>query len=292
MSLINKNTIKLLRIPFSVFLMPVFLLAISQINDINWTRSIWAFLIIHLLVYPSSNGYNSYVDRDETSIGGLEKPPMPTQNLFYTTIVMDILACLLSLFFVNITFSICILIYILASRAYSSPQIRLKKYAFGGFATVVIFQGAFTYFMTNIAGSNVPLTFNSETIFILLATSFQIAGAYPLTQVYQHEADRKDGVNTISMVLGYNGTFVFSSIMLALCNIFYGIYFFNTNQINSFWGLQILFFIPIVYFVQWFWQVNQNQEAANFKNTMRMNFLSSVAMNIFSISLIIFNHFA
>src|ERR1017187_5127360 len=93
--LINRNTIKLLRIPFSFFLMPLFLLALSQSTNIVLFKAILSFIIIHLLVYPASNGYNSYIDKDETPIGGLEKPPMPTKTLFYTTIAMDILAIVL-----------------------------------------------------------------------------------------------------------------------------------------------------------------------------------------------------
>ena len=69
----SRNTLKLLRIPFSILLMPIFLLAVSQAEVINIYKTILSFIIIHLLVYPASNGYNSYIDRDEGSIGGIEK---------------------------------------------------------------------------------------------------------------------------------------------------------------------------------------------------------------------------
>ena len=36
---------------------------------------------------------------------------------------------------------------------------------------------------------------------------------YPLTQIYQHQADADDGVTTISMKLGIRGTFYFSVVM-------------------------------------------------------------------------------
>src|ERR1700751_1084824 len=94
--MINKNTLKLLRLPFSFFLMPLFLFALSQSSNIVVFKAIVSCLIIHFLVYPASNGYNSYIDRDESPIGGLEKPPMPTKNLFYATLVMDFLSLVLS----------------------------------------------------------------------------------------------------------------------------------------------------------------------------------------------------
>ena len=275
----DKNTIKLLRIPFSLLLMPVFLLAISQTTELNYQNAIWSFLIIHLLVYPASNGYNSYIDRDETSIGGLERPPMPTKKLFYLTVFMDSLAIVLAFLFVKIIFAIAILLYILASRAYSSKQIRLKKYPFLGFFIVVIFQGGFTYFMSSSGISNIQLDFSLENMLILFACSLQIAGAYPLTQVYQHKEDLRDGVVTLSYKLGYKGTFIFTGIMFAICNLFYFLFFQSKNSISLFFILQ-LFFLPIVaYFGYWFIKVLKNTEEANFKNTMRMNLIAAVCMN-------------
>ncbi len=275
----DKNTIKLLRIPFSLLLMPVFLLAVSQVKELNIQTTLWSFFIIHLLVYPSSNGYNSYIDKDETSIGGLEKPPMPTKTLFYVTVCMDLAAVILAFIVVKPVFSLSILLYILASRAYSSKQIRLKKYPVIGFLIVVVFQGAFTYFISYVGISDLPFDASGSNFLILLACSLQIAGAYPLTQIYQHKEDLKDGVVTISYKLGYTGTFIFTAIMFALCNIVYFLYFKKTNNINLFYILQ-LFFLPIViYFAYWFIKVIKNAAEANFKNTMRMNLMAAICMN-------------
>src|SRR5215203_368041 len=133
-----RSTVQLLRFHFSFFLLPVFLFAISQLPAVNWSITFLIFLILHVLVYPSSNGYNSYMDRDETPIGGLEKPMQPTRQLFYMSLVMDAVAILASLF-IHLIFALGILLYIIASRAYSYRGIRLKKYPFTGFFTVFIF---------------------------------------------------------------------------------------------------------------------------------------------------------
>ncbi len=286
----DRNTIKLLRIPFSFYLMPLFLFAVSQVSELSWSRTLFVFLIIHLLVYPASNGYNSYIDRDEGSIGGLEKPPMPTKNLFYLTLLMDFLAISLSVVWVDSRFGFCILLYILASRAYSSRTIRLKKYAIPGFLIVVIFQGAFTYYMSVLGITGQPLALQQETIWLLLGCSFQIAGAYPLTQIYQHQQDLSDGVMTISYKLGYRGTFVFTALMFLLCNLCYYLYFSSIDQISTFFIVQI-FFLPIVlYFGYWFYQVSHSVSHANFKNTMRMNQIAAVCMNGCFLVLIVMNH--
>ncbi|MFI5187293.1 MAG: prenyltransferase, partial [Chitinophagales bacterium] len=64
--MLRRSTIQLLRFHFSLFLLPVFLFALSQLNTINWQNAAIVFFILHVLVYPASNGYNSYMDRDQT----------------------------------------------------------------------------------------------------------------------------------------------------------------------------------------------------------------------------------
>lgn len=285
-----KNTLKLLRIPFSFLLMPLFLFALSQEPHIHYSLAIISFLIIHLLVYPASNGYNSYIDKDTESIGGLEHPPQPTKELFYLTVVLDTLAVCLSAFLVSYTFAVCVLVYILASKAYSSKQIRLKKYPYVGFLIVVLFQGAFTFYMAAIGVGGHPIALNQTTAYILLACSFQIAGAYPLTQIYQHKQDAADGVITLSARLGYKGTFLFTMLMFALCNVFYFLYFNNIKNDGNFYIIQ-LFFLPIViYFAYWFYLVLKDKHNANFKFTMAMNWIAAICMNTCFIVLFFINH--
>ncbi len=286
--MLDKNTIKLLRIPFSILLMPVFMLAWSQVQTpYFWLDVFIPFVILHLLIYPASNGYNSYIDKDEGSIGGLEKPPMPTENLFYVTLILDIIALLSAFFLVNAAFFACLLLCVLASRAYSARQIRLKKYPILGFLVVAILQGGFTYYMSFLSITKLSPTLNATNLWIMAACTFQIAGVYPLTQIYQHEQDLADGVTTISYKLGYRGTFVFSGLMFGLCNACYFMYFNHINQLNSFFTIQ-LFFIPIVaFFVYWLFQVWKNTDNANFKNTMYMNLIAAVCMNVCFIILLL-----
>jgi len=270
--------------------MPVFILALSQAQAPVLLLTVLVFLIIHVLVYPASNGYNSYIDRDETSIGGIEAPPLPTKALFYTTLFMDVTAVVLSFMLISPLFAVCIVAYILASRAYSSKQVRLKKYPFAGFLTVVIFQGAFTFYMCTVGITHAPFNFSFANVMLLCACSLQIAGAYPLTQVYQHAADKADGVTTLSYKLGYNGTFIFTALMFMLCNWFYYLYFKSVQREPQFFILQ-LFFLPVIfYFGWWFLQVIKDRSNANFKNTMRMNALAALCMNTCFIVLYFVNH--
>ena len=279
-----RSTLQLLRFHFSFFLMPVYWFAISQVNKINWRDAIIIFLILHVLVYPSSNGYNSYMDRDTGSIGGIKNPLQPTTQLFYVSVIMDIAAIALS-FLITPFFALGILLYILASRAYSYRKIRLKKYPITGYLTVVIFQGAMTFFLV-IYGSE---SNHSTDVSVpgIIAAGLLVGGSYPLTQIYQHEDDLKDGVQTISYKLGYKGTFIFTGIVYALAFGMLGVLFFLNNHLNHFLVLQIFMLPVFVYFFMWFSKVVKNNKEANFKNTMRMNLLASACTNAGFITLLI-----
>jgi 1,4-dihydroxy-2-naphthoate polyprenyltransferase len=284
--MLQRSTLQLLRFHFSFFLMPVYWFALSQVVHKNFLHAILVFIILHVLVYPSSNGYNSYMDRDETSIGGLKNPLKPTRQLFYTTVIMDFIAVLLS-FFVSLYFAAGIFAYIIASRAYSYRRIRLKKYPVIGYLIVVIFQGAVTFFLV-YHGSDANKTLQVP-LAALLASSLLIGGFYPLTQIYQHEADLKDGVKTISRLLGYRGTFVFCGIVYCAAFAVMAFYFFSTLQSKEFFVLTTCMLPVFVYYIIWAVKVWKNNSNANFTNTMRMNFIASICTNIGFIVVLLMN---
>ena len=58
------------------------------------------------------------MDRDEDSIGGIRNPLLPTKQLFWTSVIMDLSAVALS-FIISVWFAVGVMGYILASRAYS-----------------------------------------------------------------------------------------------------------------------------------------------------------------------------
>lgn len=264
--------------------MPVYWFALSQTVNINIPHAILVFVILHLLVYPASNGYNSYMDRDTESIGGIEKPQQPTKQLFYVTLALDILALALSLI-LSWYFMLVLAAYILASRAYSYRGIRLKKYPIIGYLTVIIFQGGITFLLV-MHGSSAEKT-TDIPIAGMLTASLLIGGFYPLTQIYQHQADQADGVTSISSMLGYTGTFIFAGIVYFMAMSCLGFYLMTNLQETNFFIIQIFFLPVLVYFFWWFKKVGTNNEAANFTNTMRMNMLASFCSNAAFITLLI-----
>lgn len=234
------------------------------------------------MVYPSSNAFNSYHDNDTGSIGGVKDPPPVNNYILYISSILDLLSVIISVFLVSAAFGALVTGYILASRAYSHRKVRIKKLPITGFLWVVFFQGAYTFSsaLYGITGS-----FEYHYLLAALASSLQIAAVYPISQIYQHKEDLNDGVKTISYVLGYSGTFIFSALMFLLATLCYALYFgYNSSEFT----LLLLIQAPVITaFVIWFKQVRKDHAKANFLNTMRFNVLAAISFNLYYILLIL-----
>jgi 4-hydroxybenzoate polyprenyltransferase len=284
--MIKKATLIHLRIPFSFFLMPFFLFGISQLADITWWKIILAFVVVHLFHNGASNAFNSYFDKDEGSIGGIENPPPVDKELYVVSLVLDVLAVVLA-YFVNPYFALMVFIIGLASKAYSHPLIRFKKYAIMGLLIVSFFQGFWTYFLVMVAqdGNSVEI-FSQKNLFAAVICSIMLLGSYPMTQIYQHDEDAGRGDKTFSLLLGIKGTFVWTMSIFTIASSLFVWYFLYYASLP----VAILFLLimsPVVmYFFKWMTDAWKDETKANYKSTMRLNLLSSLCFNLFFVILI------
>lgn len=274
-----------LRIPFSFFLLPVYLFALGLSPNFYGEQLLWSFVIIHLFLYPASNAYNSYFDKDEKSIGVLRRPPPVTRQLYFVAIGLDAAALVLGYWKVNWEFALMLLIYGLVSKAYSHPAIRLKKYPVVSWLVVVIFQGFFSMMMCYI-GINAfgfDNIWKPNVVFAGLLATLLLVSSYPLTQVYQHEEDAKRGDRTMSMLLGVRGTFYFAMFFFTIAAAGFALYF-NAffSAVHTFYFLIAL--LPVVaYFMFWFLRVLEDEINADYSGSMRLTFISSIFLNAYFI---------
>ncbi len=227
------------------------------------------------------------MDRDQTPIGGLQHPMQPTKQLYHATLFLDLTALLIS-FIISPWFLLGILLYIIASRLYSYRGIRLKQYPIAGFITVAFCQGGLIFFISYHAIS--PQLTLDVPIVPCIISSCLIGALYPLTQVYQHEADRKDGVTTISYLLGIRGSFLFSAILFLTATLLLNQRFDKNEDMNSFY-LYLLITLPVVlFFLYWMMKVWKDERAVNFKNSLMMNIIATVCTSAFFITLFCMKH--
>ncbi len=278
-----------MRIPFSVYLMPVFWFALSTLHSFDLWRAAAVFLILHLLAYPASNGYNSYYDRDEGSIGGLERPPQVTRELMHLVLLFDILAIAFASI-LSPLFGALLALYLLISKAYSYEGIRLKKYPVLSTFVVTFFQGAFTYGMVQVGlGLAISQVLQQPNTWYALVSTLFLCGSYPLTQIYQHQEDAARGDKTLSLLLGIRGTYIFAAAsLLSGTAILLWLYFSSTQFHNIF--IFLVCTMPILYFFSgWAIRAFKDNSAANYSNTMQMNKISSVCISLAFILMTFFN---
>jgi len=277
------STLLHLRFPFSYFLLPVYIFALGISPKFNESQLIWSFVLIHFILYPASNGYNSYFDKDEKSIGGLKNPPPVNSGLYYVSILLDGVAIVIAYWKISLFFSMMLLIYGLISKAYSHPSIRLKKYPILGWLTVGIFQGCFAFLMCYVGINNFEIEnlMNSKAIIPASLSSVMLLGNYPMTQIYQHEEDAKHGDKTMSMLLGIRGTFIFVQVVFTLATVGFILYF-NSFFTSRFSYVFIISLLPVVlFFMIWFYQVWKDDAKADHSRTMWLNFISATCLNAF-----------
>jgi len=260
----------------------VFLLACAIAAQPITIDLILCFIVLHFFIYPASNGYNSYFDKDEKSIGGLKNPPSVAKELYWISLLFDFIGLAIS-WFISIEFMVMILIYGLVSKAYSHPSIRLKKYPIAGWLAAGVFQGYFTYLMSIMAimGSSFIDSFTQNLQLPGILSSVLLLGSYPMTQIYQHHEDAERGDFTISRMLGVINTFHFTALIFTISTIGFAFYF------KMYFGMKEailfpVFLIPVLYFfTKWYFRARKNLSAVDYESTMRLNFLSALVLNAF-----------
>ena len=262
--------------------------ALGQVDEIYPFKAFLVFIIWHLFIYPASNGYNSYFDKDEGSIALLEKPPATDKSLYVFSLFLDLAGILLALL-VSLEFTLAVFIYGLLSKLYSHPSVRLKKYPFISFLVVFIFQGAFVYWASYsaIAGEKLYDVWSTGFFIAGISCSCLIGASYPLTQVYQHEEDSKRGDRTLSIVLGINGTFAFAASLFLLATVLMYVYWTFQNRLENFW-IFLAFIVPVlIVFVNWIVKLKKDSSQANFKNMSKMTIVSGAAMLLYFLVLLV-----
>ncbi len=253
--------------------------------NLSGGRLLWVFIVLHVFLYPASNGFNSYFDKDKGPIGGLKNPPSVHGSLYYLSLLFDVIAIVLAYFKLNATFALMVFIYGLASKAYSHPFIRLKQFPVAGWLVTVFFQGFFTVIMcyTGLNNFNIEIALRPHILTPALLASMMLMGNYPMTQVYQHQEDRDRGDITLSLRLGIQGTFYFASVLFALATA--GFFYFYAHYYNLVYATQfIASMVPVVLFFSfWFFRVFKDESKANYNNTMWLNVIAATCLNGFFI---------
>jgi 4-hydroxybenzoate polyprenyltransferase len=275
-----RSTVIHLRLPFSFFLLPIFLFGVQSSLAVDPVRAWVGFFIIHFFLYPASHAFNTWYDRDEGSIGGIAAPPPVHRSLAWTAWILD-LAALGSAWLLGGFFFGCLVLYTLGSKLYSWKVTRIKNQPILGWIGVGLFQGALT-FLAVVQSVGHPRPWSDPFLWggALTAALF-LWGVYPMTQVYQHEEDARHGDLTLSRLVGIRGTFLVAALFLGGAVASFVALFVSSRGWPTaflFLGLQAP---TLVYFLWWAAAVWKDPTRADFRRTMGLNLLASGLMNFF-----------
>jgi 1,4-dihydroxy-2-naphthoate octaprenyltransferase len=207
---------KHLRLPFQLSLAPIFLWGyfLAQ-GGPNW-RFLPAFFTVHFLLYPGITAFNSWYDRDEGPIGGLEHPPYLHTSLLPLSLLLQAVGLLFALP-VGTAFLTIYLLFVALGVLYSHPRFRWKAHI--AFSTLVVFggQGILGFYAGwTIAKGGWTEAGSLSALLGASTAAFTTFGIYPLTQVYQLEEDRKRGDRTLCVWLGAERSLRVSQVCLLI----------------------------------------------------------------------------
>lgn len=277
-----------LRLPFAFFLAPIYLFALIAAGA-EPRKAVEVFIVFHFLLYPASNAFNSYYDRDEGPIGALAKPPPVTKSLLVTALALDALALALG-FWVGPILGIAAFVYGAGSKLYSWDKTRLKARPVVGWLATGLGQGAFTFVAMAASMRRGGLATLPPSVWWGAALeSLFLLGVFPLTQVYQHEEDARRGDLTMSRLLGLRGSFALAAGFLGAGAFGIAAWFWRFASLP--WA--VLFLAAqapsAAFLAAWAIRVFRDPRAADFRSAMIMNTLASGFLNLYFVAYLFVN---
>jgi 1,4-dihydroxy-2-naphthoate octaprenyltransferase len=215
-----------LRLNFQLMLAPIFLWGVlaatrggmgaphgsahSPTLPLSHSPTLLAFLLLHVCLYGGATAFNSVYDRDDGPIGGLKRPPPVPSGLLLFSLTLQGGGALMALA-VSPAFAALYLAMLLLGIAYSHPHWRLKSRPWASILAVAFGQGVLGFFAGYVAaGGPAARAADPRVVEAACIAALATTALYPLTQVYQAEADRRRADRTFAAQYGPAACFRFA----------------------------------------------------------------------------------
>lgn len=260
------------RILFSdaYFLMPAYFFALVISPNLNESKLLWSFGIIHLLLYPASNGlcFFDAVIRLKTS----------GKILGYATLLLSgVMAVVLGWFYINEWFALLLFLYGALKWIYTRNKTKRGVYAEGLIAGLL--QGAFVFFMSYTGINSFALTnlLHIRVIVPGLLVALLVMVVYSIT-VNGQQPVGKDTLHYTETAREYRNVFFFVTIGLILTTGVFQIYFYHFFLMH--YGVVfVLALLPAVgYYLAFMFR---NKRELSCRAALGFNFLWATGLNVF-----------
>ncbi len=266
-----------LRLHFQLLLAPIFLWGFFLAEGTPNGRFVVGFISFHLFLYAGMTAFNSYFDRDDGPVGGLERPPEVYPELLPFSLIIQGIGFVLALT-VNGVFALIYVVIFVLGVLYSAPNPRLKSRPISGLLTVCIGQGI----LAGMAGAAPRFASLTALDWMgLLAAAGLTTAFYPITQIYQVNEDTARGDITFAAWAKPLRTFQFSISLIIVSSILILITFYAL--FGFLWTLLLGLFsmLLISYLVYWAIYFDAHATLANFRRVMRLYTLMMVGFLLF-----------
>jgi 4-hydroxybenzoate polyprenyltransferase len=267
-----------LRLHFQLLLAPVFLWGWLVAGGGFNPTVLLAFISLHAFLYSGATAFNSYYDRDEGPVGGLEHPPHVVPALLPFSIAVQAIGWLLA-WLVNLPFWLAYGAFAALSFAYSYPRIRLKAHTLTSLAVVGFGQGALAFLAAWAAArGEIRSAWSLDGALGVAASVLLILALYPLTQLYQIDEDAARGDVTVAVAWGPGRSFLFAETCTAA-----GGCLMLTLLARRFGGGDVVVVglglaIQIATLAWWARRFDPRQILKNYRRVMRLNVLNAIAL--------------
>ena len=156
------------------------------------------FLVIHLLLFGGATVYNSFWDKDDGPVGGLQNPPELAGWTRPASMVLQYLGLILSIP-MGITYIAFYLMSMLLFWMYSHPSMRWKGHPWLSMVAIGISTGINSVIFGFLAAGS-PFTFHM--LIPALGVALIMLSVYPISQIYQIREDRRRGDRTFVAAYG------------------------------------------------------------------------------------------
>jgi 4-hydroxybenzoate polyprenyltransferase len=268
-----------LRIGFNLTLSPLYLwgvwLAGGNAQD---PAVLFGWSALHFFLYPGTTAFNSYYDRDEGPIGGLEHPPAVDRGLLTWSLVVQAAGLPLAWSLGPAFLGVYLALFVVAT-AYSHPAVRLKARPVAALAAVGLGQGG----LGVLAGwwAAAPPA-DLVTAFADLARADLLAGAgaaaamlcglYVVSQSYQTVADRARGDSTLPVLLGARRALRLAGVASALGAVAMALLVAEREGASAAAVVAACSAVTLVWWWRWAGRFDETATRANFRTAMRLTY--------------------
>jgi 4-hydroxybenzoate polyprenyltransferase len=253
-------------------------------TDLNTHSFLLQFANVHLLLFGGATAYNSFWDKDEGPIGGLQNPPEMQSWMWSGSLILQGVGLVIAIT-QGVLYSGIYLLSMLCFWLYSTPLARWKSHPHKSLWAIGLSTGFNAVLMGYLAAGNEQIAISVWVA--ALGVTLMLLSLYPISQIYQIEEDRSRGDHTFAVQYGKKGVSQFFILSFLSGLILVGL----AIGVSDFW-IAVLFFgmgavVGLIVFVL---LKGLSTTSEGYSRVMWIKYGTSMAFVLFLVAALILKH--